>query len=632
MNHLDAALQLAEAGYAVFPCKPNDNVPHGKLAKNGCKNATTDPELIRKWWTTEPSANIGVECSGLIVIDCDTGHNWQGATNLAFVDCLQQMTPSGGEHYIFKRPNGHDHWKNSVGKIAPRIDTRTTGGYIVVAPSVRASGAYQWFGDVVDAKALPEPPAWLVGELDKVFTPKPAPPPVSVPPLPIADDDFIYHRASEYIRKTDPAIEGKGGHNTTFRVASSLVNGFQLDDAQAFQLMREYSETCEPPWDEKDIRHKITQARAAGPPADKVAGWLRNEVQTPTTTSSVPPKKEPLPRPLWVNVGHYLDTEPPPLDPIADSVFECGDKLLIIGPSKCRKSFYAMQASMSIALGVDFLDWQIPKPRRVAVMNLEIKETHFHRRLRRVAESMGVTAADLGGRMVACNGRGKAIDLNTLPEVDLLVIDPLYKLLTAQGLDENLATDLGKVLLDVDRFIADTGAAVAIVHHDPKGHPGDRSRVDRGSGSGVLARDYDAAVLLAPHANEEDAIVVDTVVRNYAPRESFTAIWDFGSFRTSAIEPTAETSLSAAHKKQAGPSDEELLDFAADLVNLMPMTTTDAQNGLRAQKNIGQDRAKRIIKLLATQDGFDRWRETGFGGKFFIGRVVHKPSTSSDIS
>jgi hypothetical protein len=46
--------------------------------------------------------------------------------------------------------------------------------------------------------------------------------------------------------------------------AEHLVRGFQLDDEQALQLLEEWNARCLPPWSEKELRHKIAQAREHG--------------------------------------------------------------------------------------------------------------------------------------------------------------------------------------------------------------------------------------------------------------------------------------------------------------------------------------------------------------------------------
>lgn len=168
---LTAALRYAELGYRVFPCASGGKAP---LTPRGFHDATTDPEQIEPWWSRHPNANIGLPTTGLLVIDIDGADNpWPGdpdlATDLANAGAIA-LTPRGGRHYLFRRPEGKS-WKCSTGRLAPGVDIRTDGGYIVVAPSQTQQGAYRWaLGLELDQSVdrLPEPPAWLVEALDRL--------------------------------------------------------------------------------------------------------------------------------------------------------------------------------------------------------------------------------------------------------------------------------------------------------------------------------------------------------------------------------------------------------------------------------------------------------------------------------
>ena len=70
-------------------------------------------------------------------------------------------------------------------------------------------------------------------------------------------------RARRYIAKCAPAISGQGGHGATFHVAAVLVHGFALSDQDALTLLKEWNLTCQPPWKERELRHKIASAATA---------------------------------------------------------------------------------------------------------------------------------------------------------------------------------------------------------------------------------------------------------------------------------------------------------------------------------------------------------------------------------
>ena len=168
---LSAALRYAELGYRVFPCVPSGKAP---LTEHGFHDATTDQGQIEGWWSQHPRANVGIPTEGLLVIDIDGAANpWPNdpdrATDLASAGAVA-LTPRGGRHYLFRRTPGKG-WKCSTGKLAPGVDVRTDGGYIVVAPSMVEGRAYRWGeGLALDDPPgrLPEPPAWLVDELDRL--------------------------------------------------------------------------------------------------------------------------------------------------------------------------------------------------------------------------------------------------------------------------------------------------------------------------------------------------------------------------------------------------------------------------------------------------------------------------------
>jgi hypothetical protein len=146
--------------------------------------------------------------------------------------------------------------------------------------------------------------------------------------------------------------------------------------------------------------------------------------------------------------------------------------------------------------------------------------------------ALGINPADIKDRLYILNGRGLGLageagieriktDIQTF-HPELIVFDPLYKIATGV---ENAAEDMKAIMACFDMLAEETGAAVAYVHHDPKGSPGDRNIQDRGAGSNVLGRDYDAAITITQHATEKEAIVIEILQRNYPPIKLFSVAW-----------------------------------------------------------------------------------------------------------
>jgi hypothetical protein len=70
----------------------------------------------------------------------------------------------------------------------------------------------------------------------------------------------VIERARRYVAKCPPAISKQEGHKATFKVACVLVRGFALGEADAMNVLREWNRSCQPPWTEAELRHKLASA------------------------------------------------------------------------------------------------------------------------------------------------------------------------------------------------------------------------------------------------------------------------------------------------------------------------------------------------------------------------------------
>jgi putative DNA primase/helicase len=83
----------------------------------------------------------------------------------------------------------------------------------------------------------------------------------------------VESRAIAYLENCEPAISGHGGHDQTFKVTCAIGPGFDLHPDTAFRLLREhYNPRCDPPWSEKELQHKVTEAYKV----EERRGWLRD--------------------------------------------------------------------------------------------------------------------------------------------------------------------------------------------------------------------------------------------------------------------------------------------------------------------------------------------------------------------
>jgi hypothetical protein len=160
---LEAAFQLAGLGLAVFPCQPQGKVP---ASSRGVLDATTERGRIEGWWGSVPNLNIGIATgavSGFFVLDADGN---DGEASLGKLEAEHGKLPAtvevitGRGRHCYFRMGEHGPVKNSASQIAPGLDVRGDGGYVIAPPSVHPSGrVYCWSVD--SAGEFAEAPDWL---------------------------------------------------------------------------------------------------------------------------------------------------------------------------------------------------------------------------------------------------------------------------------------------------------------------------------------------------------------------------------------------------------------------------------------------------------------------------------------
>jgi putative DNA primase/helicase len=186
---LDYALHYASLGMRVLPlhyitntgrcscggdsvntkCKPGKH-PYSRLVPHGVNDASCDTEQVRQWFTNTPY-NIGLatgRVSGIFVLDRDDRDGGESSvhkfeTEHGELPHTLSQTTGNGVHYVFQMPLELEI-KNSAGKLAPGIDIRGNGGYVVAAPSKHLNGkVYTWNSTKLPLREEIAPaPSWLV--------------------------------------------------------------------------------------------------------------------------------------------------------------------------------------------------------------------------------------------------------------------------------------------------------------------------------------------------------------------------------------------------------------------------------------------------------------------------------------
>jgi hypothetical protein len=134
LTPLTHALECAARGWAALPVS-RDKTPR---TPNGYKAASTDPDRIRAMHVEFGFVLVGVatgEASNLAVLDIDRQHNgftWWQANRHRLPVTRTHETRSGGLHLWFHHRPG---LRCSAARIAPGIDVRAEGGFIIYWPA-----------------------------------------------------------------------------------------------------------------------------------------------------------------------------------------------------------------------------------------------------------------------------------------------------------------------------------------------------------------------------------------------------------------------------------------------------------------------------------------------------------------
>jgi putative DNA primase/helicase len=155
------ALSLAEEfSLPVFPCGA-DKKPR---TANGFKDASRSIEQIGEWFDGDALVAVPTgRASNLLVVDIDpVGSSW-------YTEHREQLAAGRvhktrrGHHLIYKMPAAEI--RNSAGKLAPGVDVRAEGGYVIWWPAHGLEAT----GDLSD---VADPPAWLIDALNVRTEPK----------------------------------------------------------------------------------------------------------------------------------------------------------------------------------------------------------------------------------------------------------------------------------------------------------------------------------------------------------------------------------------------------------------------------------------------------------------------------
>lgn len=511
-NLHEAALRYADLGYPVFPCASGTKHP---LTEHGFHDASSDLDQIDRWWTLHPTANIGLATTGLVVIDVDGRENpWLADQSERAAELAQGAvctTPRGGRHYYFRQPEG-DPIRCSAGRLAPGVDVRAAGGYVLLPPSAVNSKPYQWVtGLELDHPLgqLPLPPTWLVDPLARLAT----------SPAVLAQGGTSENGSNEI---------PSGQRNATLARLAGTMRRVGMSQAEiSAALNRANQDRCALPLPAAEVERIAANVARYEP--DQVATAIAEDhwAQMQKGGSVQPPL---VPLSLADLTARYTDLR----QPVIHGLLRQGETMNVISAPKIGKSWLVIDLALAIATGRTWMDTFAAERGNVLIIDNELHGETSANRIPKVAAARRIPLEDVGRRLFVQNLRGQLLDIFSLGayfrslergRFKVIILDAFYRFMPVDT-DENDNGAMAHVYNRLDRYADDLDCCFVLIHHTSKGNQSGKTITDVGAGAGSQSRATDTHLVLRPH-EEEDAVVLDAAVRSWPPVQARCLRWTF---------------------------------------------------------------------------------------------------------
>jgi hypothetical protein len=517
---LQWALFYYDYGWSVIPghtqtngvcsCKEGVNCvspgKHPAIPWTRYQSVRADRAVVQRWFEGPFAGfNVGIvtgPASGnLFIVDVDEGPGKDGGETIHdlqmkyddFPDTMQAITGGGGRHYLFTAPPGFVV-KTDRNILGSGVDTRGSGGYFVVAPSLHQSGnRYLWDENYHPQRIGPAlAPDWLLNLVGNtghmsmaVSNNKNSTPPNAageINAFGMVQDGrerymirVICGCIGSYVRQHGALPEPGELFDMAWPTYSknTKIRGASLEaDGRGETLMRQR------------IRYQLHRAETGKFPIfQQIADELANEaVRAGIEGEEIPapepepdnPDEYPLPMTWLRDVEANIDAA----DFVEDLLCE-GQMSIVYGESGCGKTFFMTDLAFHVATGRPWRDRAVEKGGVIYVAleggfgianRLSALKAH-HRIDPAEPIPFGVVPCAINLLDPAAD-TGKLIKLVKMAAAEigepikLVVIDTLSRALF--GGNENDSKDMGALVINADRIRQAAGSHVSFVHHSGK--------------------------------------------------------------------------------------------------------------------------------------------------------------------
>lgn len=555
----DLAREYVDSGWSVLPVKPDEKRPYMSNWLQ-YERQRASREQVDSWFASLSGAGVGVvtgKISGMVVLDVEADCPTPLQEILRrWPTQMYSRTGSGGYHLFYQYPHGVGRISNRV-RMLEGMDLRADGGFIVLPPTLHASGGvYEWeqrgpMGafprDLLDLQARPqsqEGEGWITDALRGV---------------------------------------AEGGRNDTCAKLAGYFfkKGLAYDIVEA--LLLEWNERNDPPMPAREVRstaRSIERSHATG-------SQQFTQVQFEDDRASVDAESQ--------DGGGSFDVVR-----MADYVKGYGGEgvswavsdwlpdasiTFLVSPPESYKTWLLLDLAVSVAAGVPFLgSYEVLKPGPTMIIQQEDSHAGLTDRLALIVEQkMGMSASIEGDEWSVPSMPDLPIfvhpsrmlrfgDRRVLEEMEaqiasirprVVLIDPLYST-TAQV--DNYMADLANQMMVLKTWRDRYGCSFVLAHHSKKNVDPDSTAREDSWGSQFLNAFLEAGwqIRRNPRLAQNEVVVRrhSKVMGNQSP---ISLTFDISTKYPMCYQVSAREYESIAPGAQQGrPAQADLLELLAE--------------------------------------------------------------------
>ena len=329
--------------------------------------------------------------------------------------------------------------------------------------------------------------------------------------------------------------------------------------------------------------------------------------------------------PSWVYSGELIAENPTMREPVIEGVIRQAETLNIISMPKVGKSWFVLCLLLCIATGRMFLGKFKVKRSRVLLLDNELHTQTLSKRIRMVAEAMGILRDEYADWLAIEPLRGKRATMDQLvgyakavgpSKFGVICIDAFYRTMP-EGFDENSNADMTSLYNMLDEIAGITGAAIICIHHASKGNQSSKAVTDVGSGAGAQSRAADAHMVLRPH-EQDDCVVVEAEVRSWPAMKPFCLRREFPMWKIDETldpsqlkQPGSKRKAAASTEPEAEPEPQWDYDrFVGKFITSEPQPQNNIVI-LASEEGISERQAAKWLQLAVIRRGAFEWTYPG---------------------